>query len=68
MREGQSLDGQAAIFLLAGLIDAMERALPGVNAWIDTYLVESLSRRHFDQFERDAIGVARDLLAGLRGE
>jgi hypothetical protein len=68
MQEGQSLDGQAALFLLAGLIDSMDRASPGVNAWIDKYLVESLSRRHFSDFERDAIGVARDMLTGLRGE
>ena len=64
--QAPALEGRAAMMLVAALVDSLERAIPGTNAWIDKYLVEALSRRPIDGDQRDAIQLARELLAGLR--
>lgn len=61
----QSTEGKAALMLMAALVDALERDFPGTNRWIDQYLIEMASRPVAD---KDALSMARDLLAGLRGE
>lgn len=60
-------EGRAALILMAALIDSLEKVQPGTNKWLDHYLVEALSRAPLDVGQRDAILVARNLLAGLRG-
>lgn len=59
----EQAEAKAALMLLAGLIDALDRAFPGTNLHIDQYLVEMSSR---PAAEKGPIFVARELLAGLR--